>query len=107
MTYAVGVKRQTIRAGDPLTLRAWTDRPYRSQTVLLGQHRCTRVDEIDLRLSAGEAILITIAGETLYKDQAAAFARADGFEDVWELVEFIEQFHFPLIRPFKGLVYYW
>ena len=105
----VGRKLQTVRptpkrlpqAGDAISLRAWTGRPYGSKQRVLREATITRVDTFsidtfpsvrinDLRLKTRRSV-----------DE---FARADGFTDWKEMEEWFRATHG---LPFEGIVIHW
>ena len=104
-----GTKIQTVRPvpkrmpkpGDKISLREWTDKPYRSkQRVLIDSH-ITRVDTFSL--DTFPSIRINdIRLKT--RREADEFARADGFEDYPALLEWFRSTHG---LPFDGIVIHW
>jgi hypothetical protein len=99
-----GSKRQTIRpvpkrgivAGQILSLRQWSGKPYRSKQVVLREDSCASVDEISID-SSGVACL---SPDPLTEE----FAKADGFESWKEMVEWFRKTHG---FPFRGILIKW
>lgn len=104
-----GEKLQTVRPtpkrmpkpGDKISLRAWTDKPYRSKQRVLMESTITKVDTFsidtfptmrinDLRLK--------------YRSDCDEFARADGFPDYAALLDWFRNTHG---LPFEGIVIHW
>ena len=96
-----GTKRQTIRLprkrpirpGDPLSLRAWSGKPYRSKQTILGFGVCMAADQITI---------------DLYFDDDAE-AKRDGFDDAREMIDwFIDNHGMPTpTQPFVGTRIVW
>jgi hypothetical protein len=82
-----GMKRQTIRAkarckaGDVLSLRQWSGKPYRSKQVILRQLLCRKVRPISIDWNE-----MRLDGFVLSGIQSDAIARADGFVDFDDMV---------------------
>ena len=96
-----GTKLQTVRSkptrmprpGDQISLRAWTGKPYRSKQRVLGESILTKVDVFDL-----DAMRLWN-----HRDRDA-FARADGFCDWPEMLNWFIREHG---YPFTGIVMHW
>jgi len=76
-----GSKRHTIRERRPRlgeTLHCYVD-PRQKSMALLGRWRCTKVEDLFLRI--GEPSRLTINGVILSIDEANAFAWRDGFRN--------------------------
>jgi hypothetical protein len=106
-----GRKRQTVRpvprrmprAGDTISLRAWSGKPYRSPQRVLAVAMITQVRSCELR-ALGGPLQITLGGVVLDADRAEEFARADGFADLSEMHAWFLAQHG---LPFAGIVIYW
>lgn len=104
-----GSKRHTIRAkrkrawkvGDDLALQYGSR--YRPQRIF--NARCIGVSDIRIHVSDEGYILITIDGESLDHTERDGFARADGFEDQYDMLRFWIDNHG--IGRFEGDVIYW
>jgi hypothetical protein len=103
-----GRKRQTVRptpkrmpaAGDFLSLRVWTGKPYRSAQAVLAEVTCGRVEKIRISAAGG----IDLNGQRLNSYEADRFAQGDGFIGFEELAAWFEKEHG---LPFDGIVIYW
>ncbi len=103
-----GEKLQTIRAvpkrmpkvGDKISLRKWTDKPYRSKQHVLMESTITKVKPVKLtrlhRVQFDDGILSC--------EDEVAFAKADGFHSPSEMFEWFEANHG---LPFEGIVIHW
>lgn|SRR6185295_7714726 len=96
-----GTKCQTVRptpkrmpkAGDKISLRMWTGKPYRSQQRVLRESVITAVEPFDLDAMR------------LWKESDRdAFARADGFGDWPEMLQWFIKTHG---YPFVGVTIKW
>lgn len=102
-----GEKRQTVRptpkripkVGDRISLRAWTGKPYRSKQQLLREAVVTDVLPVKLNVAA-----IMVDGCVLLDDEEWAFARADGFNNPQDMLEWFNCRHG---LPFKGVLIRW
>ena len=103
-----GAKRQTVRktpvriphAGDMLSLREWTGKPYRSKHRELLRAPCRMCVGIELDIDR-----VSIIGmPMLTPEMREEFARKDGFEDWNDLL-----FWFALNHgfPFDGILIRW
>lgn len=99
-----GTKLQTVRPfpkrmpkpGDKISLRCWTDRPYRSKQRVLMESTITEVSIVDITEN-GIAV-------NSYAEPCDEFARADGFRDFYELCDWFRETHG---LPFHGIVIRW
>ena len=99
-----GVKRQTVRpypkrmpkAGDQISLREWTGKPYRSKQRVLREAVITEVSSVDIT-ETGIAV-------NSYAEPCDDFAVADGFRDFFELRDWFKATHG---LPFEGVVIKW
>lgn len=114
-----GAKCRTIRptrkvpivVGDRLSLRQWSAKAYRSPQLRLREATCIGVDQVELKMGrwftrgALKPMLI-IAGQRYMAEHAIAqqFARADGFADFGDMVEWFDRQHG---LPFKGILIRW
>jgi len=102
----LGQKTQTIRAsarclpGDPLSLREWTGKPYRSKQRVLRDVKCRRVDYIDLY----ENEYCSDGKRFTHEKELNKFARADGFKCWGELRAWFQKTHG---LPFNGELISW
>jgi hypothetical protein len=107
-----GVKLQTVRptpkrmpkAGDSISLRMWTGKPYRSKQQVLRESFITEVKTIWFN---GVTILIDdpiAAFGLLSSESQESFARADGFENLKAMSDWFEANHG---LPFTGIVIKW
>jgi len=104
-----GTKLQTVRptpkrmpkAGDTISLRCWTDKPYRSKQRVLMKSTITRVDTFSI--DTFPTMRINELG-LKYRRVCDDFARADGFSDYPELLEWFRSTHG---LPFEGIVIHW
>ena len=106
-----GSKCQTIRkaarckAGDTLSLRRWTGKPYRSKQEIIREVVCESAEPaLILRPFAGATAVAAVGPEVIREDEADAFARADGFADFGEMVKWFEDTHG---LPFNGWLIKW
>jgi hypothetical protein len=99
-----GTKLQTVRPkpkrmpkpGDKISLRCWTDKPYRSKQRVLMESTITEVSMVDITEN-GIAV-------NSYAEPCDDFARADGFRDFFELRDWFRATHG---LPFYGIVIHW
>lgn len=99
-----GVKCQSVRsrpkrmprAGEPISLREWTGKPYRSKQRVLRESVITEVSSVDIT-ETGIAV-------NSYAEPCDDFARADGFHDFCELRDWFKTTHG---LPFEGVVIKW
>lgn len=99
-----GEKLQTVRPipkrmpkpGDKISLRCWTDKPYRSKQRVLLESTITEVSMVDITEN-GIAV-------NSYAEPCDDFARADGFRDFFELRDWFRSTHG---LPFYGIVIHW
>ena len=108
-----GQKRQTVRrlgkphhrpprAGEELSLRTWSGKPYRSkQRILRSPVTCAAVHPIFIGICHG-AFDVRIDHESV--PDLDAFARADGFTCALEMREWFESTHG---LPFGGRLITW
>jgi len=102
-----GTKTQTvrpmpkrfIRAGDPISLRAWVGKPYRSKQRVLREAVVTE----------SRAVLITnvgiiMDGDYLGEEATLKFVKADGFGSWNEMRDWFSSTHG---LPFPGLLIQW
>lgn len=99
-----GDKLQTVRptpermpkAGDRISLRTWTGKPYRSKQRILREATITKVARVEITETG-------IAVNSL-AEPCDDFARADGFLDFFEFADWFRNTHG---LPFEGIVIYW
>jgi hypothetical protein len=99
-----GTKLQTVRptpkrmpkVGDKISLRCWTDKPYRSKQRVLIESTITEVSIVDIT-EDGIAV-------NSYAEPCDDFARADGFRNFFELRDWFRATHG---LPFEGIVIHW
>lgn len=102
-----GEKVQTVRptpkripkAGDKISLRAWTGKPYRSKQRVLRESTITKVEHVEIR-----ATEMYLGGRWIPFEHMHAFARADGFTGANDMIGW---FNFTHGLPFRGVVIYW
>lgn len=107
----VGQKTQTIRperkrpikVGDRLLLDTWKGKPYRSKVRRLGEGVVVSVLRIQIGLGTLRHI-VHLDGTRLMADELLTLARADGFRDAKELLDWFEETH---RLPFSGVVISW
>ena len=104
-----GSKCQTIRkaarckAGDTLSLRRWTGKPYRSKQEILREVVCESAEPVLILRLLGEA-RAAVGLNVIRRGDMDAFARADGFADFGEMVKWFENTHG---LPFNGWLIKW
>ena len=99
-----GEKLQTVRPipkrmpqpGDKISLRCWTDKPYRSKQRVLMESTITEVSMVDI---TEDGIVVNS-----YAEPCDDFARADGFRDFLELRDWFRETHG---LPFEGVLIRW
>ena len=103
-----GEKLQTVRPvpkrmpkpGDKISLRTWTEKPYRSKQRVLMDSTITKVESVKfMRLHR-----VQFADGILSCEDEWAFAKADGFESPAAMFEWFEANHG---LPFEGIVIHW
>lgn len=99
-----GERKRPIQAGDLLSLRQWTGRPYMSpQRVLRPLLPCQSVTPVAVSWS-NTGRPIHLAGDLLLPAQAEALAIADGFASSADMMEWFERTHG---LPFYGVLIRW
>jgi hypothetical protein len=106
-----GAKCQTVRptpkrmpkAGDRISLRMWTGKPYRSKQQVLREADISSVERITL-CDTGRELLVRIGDKSLTPEEVNAFAAADGFTNGIEMFNWFEATHG---LPFEGVVITW
>ena len=106
-----GGKLQTVRPtpkrmpkpGDKISLRAWSDKPYRSKQKLLNEGIVTRVTRIEIT-DDGVTLLPESTVNLRVKVSSESFAVADGFS-CWE--EMRQWFNRQHGLPFVGVLISW
>lgn len=106
-----GTKLQTVRPtpkrmpkpGDKISLRTWTDKPYRSKQRVLRESVVTLVEPIIIERGAIWPN-VWLDGIRLNAAETVAFAEADGFDGPYEFAEWFESNH---SLPFVGVVIHW
>lgn len=106
-----GSKCQTIRkaarckAGDTLSLRRWTGKPYRSKQEILSDVVCESAEPVlILRPFLGDTAVAAVGSKVIREDEADAFASADGFASIAEMREWFSIAHG---LPFNGWLIKW
>lgn len=85
--------------GDTVSLREWTEKPYRSKQRELMEAILINVHSVEI----GDCEL-TIDGHWMGAEKRDRFARADGFDDWEALQNWFEETHG---LPFKGICLVW
>jgi hypothetical protein len=112
-------KRQTVRplpkgqwpmAGDLISLRAWTGKPYRSKQRVLREGTITKVEGCNVHadgveLGAGTMRVFWMGEKGKRAMCLYSFARHDGFADWPEMKAWFLATHKTL--PFEGVVIQW
>jgi hypothetical protein len=93
------VPRRPLQAGDDLSLRAWSGRPYRSKQRVLGDVPCVAV--LPVRLARDD---VTLAGRALRHIEVMRFAWNDGFWSVGGMLDWFDALHG---LPFAGVAICW
>lgn len=107
-----GTKLQTVRptprrmpkAGDTISLRVWTEKPYRSKQRVLMESTISRVSKITITEVGYEHWEEEGWGVRMNPDSLHAFAQRDGFADWPALVDWFRQTHG---LPFEGILVRW
>jgi hypothetical protein len=102
-----GTKLQTVRptpkrvpqAGDRISLRAWTGKPYRSKQRVLRDATISSVERVKIDVQTLE-----IDGERMGCVECDEFAIADGFKCFPEMLAWFEDTHG---LPFEGVIIHW
>lgn len=92
-------RKVPLRPGQPLSLRVWTGKPYRSPQREFLSAKVWRVGVIGISVDG-----IALNGSLLAYDQAYQIAYHDGFESVKELRRWFMDNH---ELPFEGEIIYW
>ena len=106
-----GEKTQTVRpvpkrmpkTGDRISLRTWSDKPYRSKQKLLAEGIITNVDRIEIT-DEGVTLLPESSLNLRVEVPRGSFAVADGFS-CWE--EMRQWFQHQHGLPFSGVLIRW
>lgn len=107
-----GKKLQTVRPtpkrmpklGDKISLRTWTDKPYRSKQRVLRDAIITGVNEILITECSVEVTKVSDAGVRVVDRDPEAFAKLDGFVSWREMREWFRITHG---IPFRGVLISW
>lgn len=102
-----GTKLQTVRptpkrdqdmphAGDRISCREWTGKPYASKQRMLREGIIERVAHCEI---TNECVIVNSQAEPLQ-----AFANADGFADEFEMWDWFKKTHG---LPFEGILIRW
>ena len=101
-------KRSTIRSsarcvpGAELSLRIWSDKPYRSKQRLIKSVVCTAVIPISIGLDDHGDLLVIEGGETLSTSRMKELAKVEGFHDLDAMREWFEHNH--KLKPGDDLI---
>lgn len=103
-----GAKKQTVRpipkrvplVGDILDARQWSGLPYRSPQVKLGEFEIRRVAMFEVHLAG-----LMLDGAWLSPESEDAFARADGFTCIEDMLAWFRETHGE--RTFVGICIFW
>lgn len=95
------VRRNAVRPGDVVSLRAWTGKPYRSKQRVLREVIVVTVQQVCV-----QAVGVTLgtAVASVFMPVPHAFATADGFADWPEMLAWFETTHG---LPFHGNLIRW
>lgn len=99
-----GTKRQTVRpipvrlpkAGDRISLRMWSGKPYRSKQTLLRETMVISVSDCCIT-----GVSVTVRGR---EQDPEIFARADGFDSFATMRQWFLETHG---LPFQGILIEW
>ena len=91
------------KAGDRISLRMWTGKPYRSKQRVLRESEIAAVEKISL-CDTGRELMVYVNGHELHPEQINDFAKADGFKCGIEMFNWFETTHG---LPFDGVVIKW
>lgn len=105
-----GAKRQTVRpcpkrlpkVGQPISLREWTGKPYRSKQRVLKEAVITQVEPI--AIDSKGIYLDGTSDSVAMVDNRDEFAKADGFGDFYSMLRWFEDTHG---LPFTGILIKW
>jgi hypothetical protein len=105
-----GEKLQTVRKtpkrmpkpGDRISLRAWTEKPYRSKQRVLAEGTITEVSTVWLGWNA-----LIVSDRVLTQAEWDAFARADGFADSVEMHGWFLKTHGIPVDGWRGILIRW
>jgi len=106
-----GEKTQTVRptpkrmpkTGDHISLRAWSDKPYRSKQKMLAEGIITHVDRIEIT-NDGVTLLPESSVNLRVQVPRGSFAVADGFSCWEDMRQWFEHQHG---LPFSGVLIRW
>jgi ribosomal protein S18 acetylase RimI-like enzyme len=98
-------KRAGCKAGDVLSLRVWSGKPYRSKQREIGRRICKAVKAVSIWHERDGKYCIAVDEVLLRDEQRDAFARADGFEGLEDMVGWLLENHGP--DAFKGWLIEW
>lgn len=102
-----GRKLQTMRpipkrmpiAGDEISLRTWTDKPYRSPQRILANGIIDGVHVVEVHEDS-----LIFDGRQIGHGMRDAFAKADGFENFEAMIRWFDNEHG---LPFRGIAIFW
>jgi hypothetical protein len=111
-----GLKRQTVRPvpkrmpapGDRISLRMWSDKPYRSPQIILREAVITEV--VKIQIQPGRIRLAGFSDITKHPRRSSgdqtldSFAMADGFESWAAMRDWFQAQHG---LPFDGVLFRW
>lgn len=93
-------RKRGLVAGQELSFRVWTDRPYRSLQREFFRARVAKVEPVFITLVGA----VYLNGVCLLPEELARFAWRDGFDQAALLVDWFKCNH---ALPFGGEVIYW
>lgn len=96
-------RKRKIRAGDELSLRRWTGRPYMAPQEVLFDSRCTGISEARFEHDEGLSKLF-IDGRQLGLEEWDALAITDGFDSYGAMFAWFRDVHG---LPFTGTLIRW
>ena len=92
-------KRGTCETGAMISLRRWTERPYRSKQAEIKRVQCKRVRKFEIT-----ATEMRINDAALNMDAMTCLAYSDGFDSVDEMFGFFQKAYG---LPFNGEIIEW
>lgn len=108
------VRKRPIKGGDPLRLRGWSGRPYRSPQFALKNTTCAYVVPVEMYYLPDMSIEVIAGGWALDDAELEGLAMADGFDGThtmtpWEVMDlwFRSNHAKSLEAGFRGILIGW
>jgi hypothetical protein len=103
-----GLRKRPIKAGDRLSLRMWSARPYNSPQIILRESVCIRVTPVEIDhhrvITGSDSLHIVTDDNDFGRSNLNQFAVLDGFASWFEMVSYFDG---KRGLPFSGVLIEW